>query len=81
MRKVHLELSAYQAEQLLEQLPVEAKLDLVRRWEHETWPKRFRRLVEEVGRRAQSHPRLARKALKDIAPARRAFYAARRARH
>ncbi len=80
MRKVHLELSPQQAEQLLDQLPVETKIDLVRRWEHVTWPKRFRRLLAQIDRRVRSRPRLARAALKAVGPARRAFYAGRHRR-
>ena len=78
MRKVVIELSTEQAEQLLEQLPSDAKLDLVRRWEQETWPVRFRRLLARIDRKVKQNPRWAREALKAVGPARRAFYARRR---
>ena len=80
MRKVVIELSTEQAEQLLEQLPSDAKLDLVRRWEHRTRSAQFRALVARIDERLRRNPGLARKAMKVVGPARRAFYA-RRARH
>ena len=80
MRKVELGLSEQQAEQLLEQLSPRVKIHLVRRWEQETWPTRFRALLARIGQRARRHPRLVREALKVIEPARREFYARRRRR-
>ena len=79
MQKVSVELSAKQAERLLEQLAPSVKIHLVRRWERELWPERFRRLLTRIDQRLRRNPRLAREALKTIGPARRAFYA-RRAR-
>jgi hypothetical protein len=80
MQKVSIDLSIKQAEQLLEQLPVETKVVLVRRWEQEMWPQRLRDLLAQIDRRVQKHPRLAKEAMKVVGPARRAFYAARRHR-
>ena len=77
MQKVSVELSPQQAEQLLEQLSPAVKIQLVRRWEQETWPKRLQQLLQRVDQRWKRHPQLAQRALRDIAPARRAFYAAR----
>ena len=62
MQKMSVELSRKQATQLLNQLPVSMKIQLVRLWERETWPKRFRQLLAQVDRR---NPRVARAALKD----------------
>lgn len=75
------DLTTRQAEQLFEQLSPTVKIRLVRRWEQETWPVRFRLLLAQIDRRVQQHPQWARAALKSIGPARRAFYAARRRRH
>ena len=80
MRKVELGLSEQLAEQLLEQLSPRVKIHLVRRWEQETWPTRFRQLLARIDQRARRHPRLVREALKAIEPARREFYARRRRR-
>ena len=80
MQKISVRLSTKQAEQLLEQLSPAVKIRLVRRWERQTWPERFRRLLARIDRRVQQHPRSAREALKSAAQARREFYA-RRARH
>ena len=77
-REIELGLSAQQAEQLLEQLSPTVKLHLVRRWERETWPVRFRQLLARLDARIRRNPRLVRDALKTIGPARRAFYARRR---
>ena len=77
MKKVGVELSAKQAEQLLNQLPVSVKIYLVRRWAKETWPDRFRRLLQGIDDRLDQNPSLKRQALKAIGPARRAFYASR----
>jgi len=77
-REIELGLSEQQAEQLLEQLSPTAKLHLVRRWEQETWPVRFRQLLARIDRTVQQNPRWAREALKAVGPARRAFYARRR---
>ena len=77
MQKVSVQLSTKQAEQLLNQLSPKVKLYLVRLWEQETWPERFRQLLARVERRAQRNPRLVRKALNAIGPARRAFYESR----
>ena len=82
---IELNLSSSQAEQLAEQLLAglspSAKIRLVRRYEQETWPLRLRQLLSEVGQRVRQSPEAARRALRDIEPGRRAFYAARRRRH
>ena len=80
MKQVSVHLSEQQAEELLEQLPPSQKLQLVRRWAHQTWPTRFRQLLAQIDRRARRQPRLMREALKAVDPARRAFHA-RRPRH
>lgn len=80
MQKVAVELSTRQAEQLLEQLSPSAKIQLLRRWERETWPERFRQLIARIDRSVRKNPQSAREALKAVEPARRAFYA-RRNRH
>lgn len=78
MQKVLVELSMKQARQLLNQLSPKLKIYLVRQWELETWPTRFRHLLTRIDARARRNPRLAREALKAIGPARRASYARRR---
>ncbi len=75
MSKVAVELSEKQAEHLLNQLSPKVKMYLVRRWEEETWPERFRQLLARVDRRVRRRPRLAQEALQAIGPARRAFHA------
>lgn len=80
MQKIAVELSTKQAEWLLDQLSPAVKIRLVRRWEHQTWPLRFRRLLAQIDQRVQRHPKLSQDALKAIEPARRAFYASRRRR-
>ena len=77
MKKISLELSEAQVEQLLDELPLPRKIEVVRRWEQETWPKRFRQLLAKIDRRLKQNPRLAKEARKAIGPARRAFYAGR----
>ena len=81
MQKVSVELSEQQAAELLKQLSPTVKIHLVRQWERETWPVRFRQLLAQIDRRVRQHPSAAREALKIVGPARRAFYAARRDRH
>ena len=78
--KMSTDLTERQAEQLLEHLSPAVKIRLVRRFEQETWPVRFRLLLAQIDRRVRQHPQWARAALKSIGPARRAFYAARRRR-
>ena len=80
MQKVSVELSPKQAEQLLNQLELKIKIHLVRRWEQETWPERFRQLLARIDRRVRRNPRLVRETLKTLEPARRAFYARRHRR-
>ena len=80
MKRIGLELSEQQAEVLLEQLSPAAKLQLVRRWEHQTRSDQFRALLARIDARLRRHPTWAREALKVVGPARRAFYAGR-ARH
>lgn len=77
MLKATVDLTMTQAEQLLEQVSPQVKIRLVRRWEQETWPVRFRALLRRIDRRLKRQPQLARSLLKTVAPARRAFYAAR----
>lgn len=77
MQKVAVELSEKQAEQLLEQLSPTVKLQLVRRWEHQTWPTRFQQLLARLDQRLRQAPRLAQEARKTIGPSRRAFHARR----
>ena len=78
--QIAVELSAKQAENLLEQLPMRLKIHLVRRWEKETWPDRFRRLIARIDQSVGKKPDLVRQALKTVDPARRALHA-RRNRH
>ena len=80
-REIALGLSEQQAEYLLERVSPQVRLHLVRRWERETWPQRFQQLLARLDQRVRRSPRLAREALKAIAPARQAFHAARRRRH
>ena len=80
-REIELGLSEQQAEYLLERVSPKVRLHLVRRWERETWPQRLRQLLARVDQRVRQSPHLAREALKAMAPARRAFHAARRRRH
>ena len=77
MKQVSVHLSNQQVEELLEQLPPSRKLQLARRWEQETWQKRFRQVLANVDRRLKRNPRLAKEARKAIGPARRAYYASR----
>ena len=80
MQKVSVELSAKQAEQLLAQLSPAIRIHLVRQWEQETWPVRFRHLLTRIDRQIRQRPAWAREAMKVVGPARRAFYARRRRR-
>ena len=78
MQKTSVDLTAKQAEQLLKQLSPKVKMYLVRQWELETWPARFRKLLAQIDARVRRNPRLVREALKAVGPARRASYARRR---
>ena len=80
MQKVSIQLSEKQAAQLLKQLSPSVKIHLVRCWERETWPARFRQLLAQIDRRVQQNPAAAQEALKIVGSARRVFYA-RRNRH
>ena len=75
MRKVSVELSAKQAQRLLNQLSPKVKIYLIRQWELETWPIRLRNLLAQIDARVRRNSRLARQALKTVGPARRALYA------
>ncbi|MBI4355401.1 MAG: hypothetical protein HY597_02975 [Candidatus Omnitrophica bacterium] len=70
-------LSTRQAEELLEHLPVATKIRLVRKFEQETWPERFRQLLARIDAKLRRNPGLRRELMKDVGPGRRAFYAAR----
>ena len=78
MKRLSVQLSKRQAEQLLNQLSPRVKIHFVRRWQQETWEARFRQLVARVQQRARRNPHLTAQALREIEPARRAFYAGRR---
>ena len=77
MQKVSVDLSARQAERLLEQLSPQVKIRLVRRWEQKLWPARFRQLLTQIDQRVRRNRGAAQAALKVVLPARRAFYASR----
>ena len=77
MLKATVDLTMAQAEQLLEQASPQMKIRLVRRWEQETWPTRFRALLRRIDRRLKKQPHLARQLMKTVGPARRAFHPAR----
>lgn len=79
-QKVSLELTEQQATQLVKQLSLPMKIQLVRRLEQETWPQRLRQLMARVDQRVRRHPDLFERAMKVVGPARRAAHA-RRHRH
>lgn len=80
MQKVSLELTQKQATQLVQQLSLPMKIQLVRRLEQETWPQRLHQLLTRVDQRVRRHPHLFDRAMKVVGPARRATHA-RRPRH
>ena len=77
-KKIAMNLSVRQAEQLLDQLSPAVKIHLVRRWQKQTWPDRFQQLLNRIDRRIRRNPALAREALKELRPNGQASHAGRR---
>ena len=77
MQRVVLQMSEEQIAQLINALPRMAKIDLVRRWEKELWPDRFRQLLSRIDNQLRRYPQKARQALKSVDSARQAFHARR----
>lgn len=53
---ISLELSPHQVERLIEKLPMENKIKLVRKLENETWAKRFDEVVSRIRKRIKENP-------------------------
>ena len=77
MQKVVLQMSQEQISQLINGLPRMTKIDLVRRWEKELWPDRFRQLLSRIDNHVRRYPQKAHRALKSIDSIRQAFHARR----
>ncbi len=54
--KIVLELNPYQVEQLIEKLPMEDKIRIVRKLEDETWAKRLDEVTSRIRKRFKEKP-------------------------
>lgn len=56
MSKVILDLNNKQVEKIVESLPMEEKLRLVRKLEQETWARRLDKVVQRIRKRFRENP-------------------------
>ncbi len=56
MNKILLELSPTQVESLIEKLPIESKVRLIKKLERETWAKRLDDVVSQIRKRFRENP-------------------------
>ncbi len=75
MPKVILEMDAKEARELIEQLPLDDKIKLVKELEKETWAKRINNLFKAVDAQRKKHRLSSKAILKETANARKEFYA------
>lgn len=73
--KVTLELSPNQVEELIEKLPMEEKIKLVRKLEKETWRKRMDKILKNIDERRKKYKISTKEISQEIEKARQEFYA------
>ena len=78
MSKVTIELGPEQIERIVEDLTIEQKLRLVRKLEKETLSQRWDNLLKTIDERRKKYPISQQEINKEIALARKEFYAKRR---
>lgn len=76
-KKVVLEFTPTQVEELVEKLSSEDKIRLVRRLERETWGKRIDRLFKKIDRRRKRYPISDKEIREEIEKVRRQIYGPR----
>ncbi len=77
MSKVTLDLDIKEAKNLIEQMPLEDKLKLVRTLEKETWAKRMDQILKNIDERRKKYKISNREISQEIEKARQEFYARR----
>ncbi len=77
MSKVSLELDIKEAKNLIEQMPLEDKIRLVRELERETWAKRLDKILKNIDERRKRYKISNKEISQEIEKARREFYARR----
>jgi hypothetical protein len=75
--KITLELNPNQVEELVEKLPLEEKIRLVRRLERETWGKRIDKLFKKIDQRRRRYPISNKEIAQEIEIVRRKIYGSR----
>ncbi len=77
MPMVNLELNIKEAKNLIEQMPLEDKIKLVRDLLRENWAKRINIIVKNIEERRRIHKISNKEITREIEKARRDFYACR----
>ena len=75
MSKVTLELDIKEAKDLIEQMPLEEKIKLVRELEKETWAKRMNEILKNIDERRKKYKISTKEISQEIEKGRREFYA------
>lgn len=77
MPKVTLELEIKEAKDLIEQMPLEDKVRLVRELEKETWAKRLDKIIKNIDERRKKYKISNKGISQEIEKARHEYYARR----
>lgn len=72
--KITLELDTSTVERLVERMPTEAKIRLVRKLERETWGKRIDKLLKRIDQRRKKYPISQKEISEEIEAVRRQIY-------
>lgn len=78
MSKAILEINSQQVERLVESLPLDDKIRLVRKLEKETWQQRWGKLLEGIDGRLKKYPLTRKEIIKEIEAGRKTYHAKRR---
>lgn len=77
MSKIALELNIREVKNLVDQLPLNDKIQLLRELQKESWAKRLKRIFQNIDARRRKHKLSVKTISQEIEKARRAFYARR----
>lgn len=77
MSKVTLELDIKEAKGLIEQMPLDEKIRLIRELEKETWVKRIDKILKNIDERRKKYKISNKEISQEIAKARQEFYGRR----
>ena len=77
MSKITFELSIKEAKDLIDQMPLEDKISLIKKFEKETWVKQMDKILKTIDERRKKYKISNKEISKEIEKARKEFYARR----